>query len=215
VSREAPTKILSMLLDEQEQGGVGMLCGGKVDVLVEVVRPELQIVVCGSGPVAMSVVKAADFVEVPSTLIDPIAPREELPRSSTFINEWHEVGLSKVRITPQTAIVLVTRHKNDVPSMRAALATPAGYIGMIGSKYRVQTILNRLAKELSVPLGELDTARVHAPIGLDIGAETPQEIALSIVSEILAHFRRATAQPKALERAAVAMSRKRSAPSAT
>lgn len=195
---EAPTKILSALLDEEERGGVGMLCGGKVDVLIEVVRPELHVVVLGSGPVATSVVKLADFLDVGSSLVDPMPPRTSLPRSCSYINAWHEEGLKQVGVTPKTAIVIVTRHKNDVPSLKAALATPAGYVGMIGSKHRVQTIFNRVAKAMGVAPSEISRERVHAPVGLDIGAQTPAEIAVSIMAEVLAHFRHGTSKPMAM-----------------
>lgn len=73
-STEAPTKIVNVLLEEEELGGVGMLCGGKVDVLIELHRPELRIVVCGSGPVAMNALRLADFLDVKGVLIDPIPP---------------------------------------------------------------------------------------------------------------------------------------------
>lgn len=187
------TKIFSAVLTEAETGGVGMLCGGKVDVLIELSKPQLDLVVLGSGPVATSVIKLADFLDIGTTLIDPIPPRAELPKSSAFIKDWHEEGLKKIGATRNTAIVIVTRHKNDVPSLKAALATDAGYIGMIGSKYRVQTIFSRVAKDMAVPY-QTFSSRVHAPVGLDLGAETPPEIALSILAEILAHFRKATAQ---------------------
>lgn len=194
---EAPAKALTMLLDEEEAGGVGMLCGGKVEMLIEIVRPELQLIVLGSGPIATGLLRLADFLDISSMLIDPIPPRDGLPPLSTFLKERHEEGLQKLQVGQNAAIVIVTRHKNDVPSLKAALSTRAGYIGMIGSKHRVQTIFNRVAKELGLELGAF-ASRVHAPIGLDIGAHTPTEIALSVLAEILAHFRKGTVQSKAL-----------------
>lgn len=96
-----------------------------------------------------------------------------------------------------TGIVIVTRHKNDVPALTAALKTRAGYICMIGSRHRVQTTFSRVAKETGIGTAAL-ASRVHAPIGLDIGASTPQEIAVSVLAEVLAHFRNGTNQPMAL-----------------
>ena len=194
---EAPLKVLQMLLEEEEAGGVGMLCGGKVDVMVEIVRPELHLVVAGSGPVATSIVRLADFLDIPSTLVDPFPPRDKLPDSTKFVNEHHEAGIAKLPIGENSPIILVTRHKNDVPALRAALATKASYIGMIGSKHRVQTIFGRVAKELGADAASL-AKRVYAPVGLDVGAYTPAEIALSILAEILTHYRKSTAQSKAL-----------------
>jgi len=168
-----------------------------VDVLIEVIRPQLQVVILGSGPVAMSIVSLADFVDITSTLIDPIEPRERVPISCTFVKARHEEGLAKIRVSESTAIVLVTRHKNDIPSLTTSLKTKATYIGMIGSKHRVQTILNRVAKSLDLE-PETIGKRVHAPIGLDIGASTPSEIAISILAEILTFFRKGSGMSKAL-----------------
>ncbi len=195
--KEPPTKVLTMVLDEEESGGVGMLCGGKVDVLIEVIRPQLQLVILGSGPVAMSIIRLADFVDFTSTLIDPIEPRERVPISCTFVKARHEEGLEKLRVSNSTAIVIVTRHKNDIPSLTTSLKTKASYIGMIGSKHRVQTILNRVGKRLNIK-PETIGQRVHAPIGLDIGASTPSELAVSILAEILTFFRKGSGMSKAL-----------------
>ncbi|MCZ6724772.1 MAG: XdhC family protein [Thaumarchaeota archaeon] len=194
---ESATKVLTMLLDEEESGGVGMLCGGKVDVLIEVIRPQLQLVILGSGPVAMSIIHLADFVDITSTLVDPIEPRERVPISCTFVKARHEEGLEKLKVTDSTAIILVTRHKNDIPSLTTSLTTKAGYIGMIGSKHRVQTILNRVGKTLNIKPQAIGN-RVHAPIGLDIGASTPSELAISILAEILTFFRKGSGMSKAL-----------------
>ncbi|MFQ6011812.1 MAG: XdhC family protein, partial [Nitrososphaerales archaeon] len=195
--KEPPTKVITMVLDEEESGGVGMLCGGKVDVLIEVVRPQMHVVILGSGPVAMSVVSLADFIDIPTILIDPIEPRERVPISCTFVKARHEEGLEKQRLSESTAIVLVTRHKNDIPSLTTSLKTKAAYIGMIGSKHRVQTILNRVGKGANLDPKEVGQ-RVHAPIGLDIGASTPGEIAISIMAEILSFFRKGSSMSKAL-----------------
>jgi xanthine dehydrogenase accessory factor len=194
---ESMVAVRSMLLEEQESGGVGMLCGGTVDVLVELVRPEMRMVVIGSGPVATGIVELAHFMEMGSVLVDPIPPRVALPSSSSFIQALHEDGVGKVRIDDLTGIIIVTRHKNDVPALTAALKTRAGYIGMIGSRHRVQTIFSRVSKEAGVDIPTL-ARRVHAPVGLDIGASTPQEIAVSVMAEVLSTFRKGSSQPMAL-----------------
>jgi len=190
-----PVKVLTMVLDEQEAGGLGMVCGGKVDVLIEVVRPALNLVVLGSGPVATSIVSLADFLDIPSTIVDPIRPEGKLPASVTVVQDEHEAGLAKLPIGSNSAIVIVTRHKDDAPSLRAALSSGAGYVGLIGSRHRVQTVFEQVASDLRISKQEV-AKRTHAPVGLDIGARTPREIALSILAEILSHFRSATGRPK-------------------
>ena len=194
---ESVVEVRSMLLEEQDTGGVGMLCGGKVDVLVELIRPDLRLVVLGSGPVATSIVELAHFLEMGTVLVDPIPPSVILPGSNSYVKARHEEGLPKVHVDDQSGIVIVTRHKNDVPALTAALKTRAGYIGMIGSRHRVQTIFARVATETGMDVSSL-SSRVHAPVGLDIGASTPQEIAVSVLAEILTHFRRGTSKSMAL-----------------
>ena len=189
--------VRSMLLEEQEAGGVGMLCGGKVDVLVEISKPGIRLVVLGSGAVATSIVELAHFLEMGTTLVDPIPPATELPSSATFVKARHDEGLENVKVDELTGIVIVTRHKNDAPALTAALKTRAGYVGMIGSRHRVQTILSRVSKEVGLDEGQI-AARVHAPVGLDIGASTPQEIAVSVLAEVMACFRRGKGQPMAM-----------------
>jgi xanthine dehydrogenase accessory factor len=194
-AEKPPVKIMTMVLDEQEAGGLGMVCGGKVDVLIEVVKPELHLVVLGSGPVATSIVKLADFLDITSTIVDPIPPEVKLPASVSFLQEEHEAGVRMVPCGSNSAIVIVTRHKDDVPSLRAAFSSNAGYIGLIGSRHRVQTVFEKAASELGIS-GDEVARKTHAPVGLDIGARTPREIALSVLAEILTHFRSATGRPK-------------------
>lgn len=173
-------------LVEEEFGGIGMSCGGKVDVSLEVVEPDPQIIIAGSGHIAEVLTKLANMLGFEITIVDPIAKKDKFPEADHIYSDFAEAIIPHIDI-PQTAcIVIVTRHKDDLPTLRAALKTQAEYIGMIGSRRRVLEAYRTLLKE---GLSEEELQKVNAPVGLEIGAETPEEIAVSIMAEIIHHQR--------------------------
>lgn len=168
-------------LVEEEFGGVGMNCGGKVDVAIEIVEPEPRLIIAGSGHLSTAIAQLAHMLGFEVIVIDPLAKKEKFTEARQIISDFVETNLLNVHTSSNTYIVIVTRHKDDLPALRAALKTKAGYIGLIGSKRRVLQTFHILLKE---GFTEEQLARVNAPIGLDIGAETPAEIAVSIMAEI-------------------------------
>jgi len=121
------------------------------------------------------------------------ANKERFPDADQIICEDYETALAKFPIDENTYIVVVTRgHKHDEVSVRAVVNSPATYIGMIGSRRRAGTVL-RLIRDSGVALEALD--RVRTPIGLDIHAETPEEIAVAIVAELIMTHRGGTGLP--------------------
>lgn len=179
-------------LVEEEFGGVGMSCGGKIDVAIEIIEPQPRLIIAGSGHLSYAICKLAHMLGFEIIVIDALAEREKFPEAHRVISDFLENNLQNVSVTASTYVVIVTRHKDDLPSLRAALKSKAGYIGLIGSKRRVLQSFELLAKE---GLSEEELDKVNAPIGLDIGAETPEEIALSIMAEIIQHRRRGSSQP--------------------
>lgn len=173
-------------LVEEEFGGVGMNCGGKVDVSIEIVEPNPRLIIAGSGHLSSAISKLAQILRFEVTVIDPLAKKESFPQATAVLSDFPETKLPSLHISANTSIVIVTRHKDDLPALRAALKTKAGYIGLIGSKRRVLQAFRILLKE---GLTQQQLNRVNAPIGLDIGAETPEEIAVSIMAEIVQHRR--------------------------
>jgi xanthine dehydrogenase accessory factor len=159
-------------------------------------RPEPRLLVAGSGYVAQALARLAVPLGWRVTLLDD---RTEFVRSATLpegvetlIGEMAEHLLER-RPDPMTAIVIVTRgHRADQEVLRAALDTAAGYVGMIGSVSKVRAIFRNLLRD---GMTAETLARVHAPIGLDLRAETPDEIALSIAAELLLWRRGGTGQP--------------------
>jgi xanthine dehydrogenase accessory factor len=174
-------------LVEEEFGGVGMNCGGKIDVSIEVVEPEPRLVIIGSGHLSSSIAKLGQMLEFEIYVIDPLAKKESFPEGCHIIADFAENNLNRVPLSQSSCIVIVTRHKDDLPSLRAALKTKVGYIGLIGSRRRVAQAFKVLLDE---GVSETQLEKVNAPIGLDIGAETPNEIAVSIVAEITQHRRK-------------------------
>lgn len=177
--------LLTYHLDAESGESVGS-CGASLEIFVEPLRPEPRLLVAGSGYVAQALARLSAPLGWRMMLFDD---RSEFVRAAsvpdgveTAVGELPELLVAQ-RPDAATAIVIVTRgHRSDREALQAALGTPAGYIGMIGSAGKVRQIFRALLRE-GMPSETLE--RVHAPIGLDIGAETPDEIALSIASELL------------------------------
>jgi len=169
-------------LVEEEFGGVGMNCGGKIDVSIEIVGPDPRVIIAGSGHLSSSIAKLAHILGFEIVVVDPLAKKEKFPEASQVLSDFPETNLPNIQASSDTYIVIVTRHKDDLPTLRAALKTKAGYVGLIGSRRRVLQAFRLLLKE---GYTQQQLSRVNAPIGLDIGAETPEEIALCIMAEIV------------------------------
>ncbi len=181
-------------LVEEEFGGVGMNCGGKIDVSIEIVERNPTLIIAGSGHVSSSLAKLAQILGFEIVVVDPLAKKERFPEATQVLSDFPENNLPNLNVSSETYIVIVTRHKDDLPALRAALRTKAGYIGLIGSRRRVLQAFRLLLKE-GFTQQQLD--RVNAPIGLDIGAETPEEIAVSIMAEVVQRRRLGVSSPAA------------------
>ncbi|MCI0338662.1 MAG: XdhC family protein [Acidobacteria bacterium] len=170
-------------------------------LLFEVSRPPLELIVCGGGHVGQAVARAARFLGFNVTVIDDradFASREKFPdHAIRLIADDFIEGLRSLKITPACHLVIVTRgHRHDEICLREVIDKPARYIGMIGSRRRATTIREHLRRE---GIGADLLRRVHAPIGLDIGAQTPEEIGLAILAEIVLSRRGGTGRPKSDE----------------
>lgn len=164
---------------------------GNITLFLEPVLPEPGVLVLGGGHVGQQVAAAAKLVGYRVTVVDDrpdFANKALFPKADRVICAPFTTALQEIEINPSTFIVIVTRgHRYDYECLRAVIRAPAAYIGMIGSRRRVRGVRERLLAEGVDP--QL-MARVHAPIGLDIGAETPAEIAISILAEIIRVYRR-------------------------
>ena len=155
-------------------------------IYLEVVEHRATFLIVGAGHIGRCLARLASFLDFHVAIIDDredYASAERLPEADEVICEDFEVALDRFPIDSNTCIVMVTRgHKQDELSLRKCLGRGAGYLGMIGSKRRTAAVLEHLAAEGFDPA---EIARVRTPIGLDIGAETPEEIAVSILAEVI------------------------------
>jgi xanthine dehydrogenase accessory factor len=155
-------------------------------IYIEVVEHRPTFLVVGAGHIGRCLAKLADFLDFHVVIVDDreeFADPARVPEADEVICEDFETALERLAIGPNTAVVMVTRgHKQDELSLRKCLGRGAGYVGMIGSKRRTGAVLAHLREE-GFPAEQL--AEVRTPIGLDIGAETPEEIAVSIMAEVI------------------------------
>ncbi len=190
IGAEKP-RTLSFDLNQDPKYDSGLVCGGTLEIFIEPVLPPALLYIFGAGHVALELYKSAKnagFDVVVTDDRDAYANRERFPEAREVIAEDFDRALAGLHPGESSYIVIVTRgHRDDMRVLRWAVQTPARYIGLVGSKRKAITIFRALTAEgLKPELFE----RVHSPVGLDIGAVTPEEIAVSITAEIIAARRR-------------------------
>ena len=187
-------------LNQDPKYDTGLVCGGTLEIFIEPVLPPAELYIFGAGHVAASLYQVARIAGFDITVVDDraaYASRERFPEAQEVIAEDFEKAIERLAPSESSYIVIVTRgHRDDMRVLRWAVGTPARYIGMIGSKRKTITIFKELQKEgLAAELFD----RVHAPVGLDIGAITPEEIAVSITAELIAETAKRRARTAAHE----------------
>lgn len=164
-------------------------------LFAEIITPQPELIVVGAGHIGLALARMAKLLEFRVTVVDDreaFANPARFPETDTVVAGRIEDVLRATPIGPDTYVVLVTRgHQWDEAALRTVIDSDAGYIGMIGSRRRVREVFRHLA---SAGVPDERMARVHAPIGLAIGAETPAEIAVSIVAELVQVRRGASAE---------------------
>ena len=186
MEQERP-RTLSFNLNQDPKYDTGLVCGGTLEIFVEPILPRAQLYIFGAGHVSLSLYRVAKDAGFDVIVIDDretYANRERFPAAQEIIAEDYDQATAKLAPDTSAYIVIVTRgHRDDMRILRWAVQTKARYIGMIGSKRKTIAVFRELVKE-GLPTNLFD--RVHAPIGLDIGAVTPEEIAVSIAAELIA-----------------------------
>jgi xanthine dehydrogenase accessory factor len=180
---ERRPRLIRLDLDD-EVLGVGMPCGGFMNVYVEPVIPAPKLWVLGHGKIAETTARIASLLELHVTVDDPLATPEGFPTADVRITD--DTDYAKVECDAQTCVVITTQHKSDYEALERVLRQGPGYVGLVASPKRTALLLERLREDGFSP-DEL--RRVSAPCGLDLGSETPQEIALSILAEVVRHLR--------------------------
>ena len=191
VLREGKAKMLHFDLTGEEVEADQMLCGGEMDIFIEPIVPQPTLYIFGAGHISRSISKTAKMIGFRVVVIDDraeFANPERFPEADEILTDDFSAALSRLRINDSAYLAIVTRgHKFDEKVLEWAVKTEARYIGMIGSKKKNEVIFAHLR---SKGIHKDILKRVHAPIGLDIGAETPEEIAVSIVAELITFKRR-------------------------
>jgi len=194
VMEQEKPRTLTFNLNNNPKYDSGLVCGGTLDVFVELVMPAPRLYLFGAGHVSLHVRKVACVAGFDVSVVDDrdaYANRERFPEAREVYAEDFDQACSKLSLNENSYVVIVTRgHKDDMRMLRWAVGTRSRYVGMIGSRRKVIEIYKELERE-GIPRESLD--RVHAPIGLDIGAILPEEIAVAIVAELIAVRRQAGA----------------------
>jgi xanthine dehydrogenase accessory factor len=161
--------------------------GELMDVFIEVFPPLPRLIIVGAVHIAIPLVTFAKTLGFHTIVVDArsaFATRERFPHADELIVEWPSTAMAKLGLDEATYVVVVTHDdKLDIPALQAALASPARYIGVLGS---TTTHAKRVQALKQLGIADEQLARIHAPIGLDVGAVGPEEIALSIMSEVVA-----------------------------
>ncbi|HET6413079.1 MAG TPA: XdhC/CoxI family protein [Anaeromyxobacter sp.] len=179
-------------LNENPKYDTGLICGGSLEIFIEAVLPASVVYVFGAGHVGLNIYRVARIAGFEVTIADDrdtYANRERFPEAKDVLTGDMDSILARLSPSAASFIVIATRgHRDDMRVLRWAIGTPARYVGMLGSRRKVLTIFRTLREE---GLDASALERVYAPVGLDIGAATPEEIAVAVVAELIACRRRA------------------------
>jgi len=187
VMREEKPRRLHFNLNESPDADQGLVCGGSLEIFIEPILATPTLYLFGGGHVSLSISKVATLAGFETIIVDDrpgFANKERFPEAlETHAGPWEE-AFAALRLNEFCYAVIATRgHKADLACLRWAVTTPARFIGMVGSKRKLIEFAKVLQSE-GLSTDQLE--RVHSPVGLDIGALTPQEIAVSVVAEMIA-----------------------------
>src|SRR5437763_4942765 len=190
MAKETPRKMVFHLNNEASYDN-GLICGGTLEIFVEPILPQPVACIFGGGHISMALAKSANAAGFGIVVIDDreqFANKERFPMAQELYASYED-AFARIHPNASSYLVIVTRgHRDDMRVLAWAVRTAARYIGMIGSKRKVLSVYQALEKEGYAPE---EFARVYAPMGLDIGALSPEEIAISISAELVAVRRNA------------------------
>lgn len=168
-----------------------LMLDGETELFLELIAPPPTLIVVGGVHITVALIVMAKMLGYRTVVIDPRSfwgNQERFPEVDQLIQAWPQEAFDQINVTPSTAVVMLTHDpKLDDPAVKIALNSPAFYVGALGSK---TTNAKRRQRLLDDGLTEEQVSQIHAPIGLDIGAETPEEIALAIMAEVVEAYRK-------------------------
>jgi len=187
VMKSELARTLTFDLNQNPKYDTGLICGGTLEIFIEPILPAPLLYIFGAGHVSLALFQAASHAGFDVIVADDreaYANAERFPGARQILSSDFDQTLAELAPSDSAFIVIATRgHRDDLRILRWAVQTPARYIGMIGSRRKAITVFRQLVAEGLRP--ELFD-RVHSPVGLDIGAITPEEIAVAIVAELIA-----------------------------
>ncbi|MCD6386082.1 XdhC family protein [Candidatus Sumerlaeota bacterium] len=186
--REKKIQVKEFRFVESKPKSDEMICGGRLTIVIEPQQPAESLLICGGGHIGFALYEICRLLGFKIAIIDDraeFATRERFPEAETVLHSAFGKAFSQITVTGNTYIVICTRrHQSDQTCLEQALKTDATYIGMLGSRAKWQQIKKNLRAK---GFRQKDIQRVHCPIGLEIGAVTPEEIAISIAAELILH----------------------------
>lgn len=160
--------------------GTGMPCGGSMQIFIDPIIPAPSLWLLGHGRIAESLCAMAKEMGMRVVVNDLLAQLEQFPEADVIVND--DIEYNQLSPSANDFVVIATQHKGDHDSLRKVLTSEVGYVGLIASKKRARLIIDFLKEQA---FSDAQIARVRTPCGLQLGAQTPEEIALSVLSEIV------------------------------
>jgi xanthine dehydrogenase accessory factor len=192
---------LSFSLGQEAAYDNGLICGGQLDIFVEPVLPQPCAIIFGAGHISKSLCRVSNLAGFHTTIVDDremFANRERFPDAGDIHAVEYEAVFPRLTVHEHTYIIIVTRgHRDDMRVLKWAVGTNAKYIAMIGSKRKVISVVKELENE-GIPKATFE--RIFAPMGLEIGAISPEEIAVSVAAEMIAVRRNAGSDWRSLSK---------------
>ncbi|MDX1779105.1 MAG: XdhC/CoxI family protein, partial [Thermodesulfobacteriota bacterium] len=176
------TKVIHYKLED-----LGMACGGGMSIFLEPLIAAPDLIIFGAGHIGSALSRIGSLLGFATTVVDSrdeFANRERVPWADKIVAQDYQKALQQLSFTDTSYLVILThRHANDFEILEYCIKKPFYYLGMIGSRKKVATAFQQLREK---GISEESIKRVHAPIGISIGAETPEEIAVSIAAQLVA-----------------------------
>lgn len=179
--------ILKYELTQKDAENEGLVCGGTVEIFIEPILPDPKVIIMGAGHVGQAIAEAAHRVGFKVAVLDDreaFAHPSRFPQADEIIIDTFDRSLDRTAVTENSFILVVTRgHSHDQIALEKAIQTGARYVGLLGSRRKIQILVENLLDKGFPPQR---FTRVYAPVGIEIGSETPEEIAVSVVAELIA-----------------------------
>lgn len=188
--KENKSREITLSLGSGEGIETGLICGGSIKIFIDILNPKPRLIIIGSGNIAKPLAEIANIIGFNIVIVDDnteTATKDRFPMASKIIVNQLKKGIEELDIKDEDFIAIIHGDvEKEYEVLKKILKTKVKYLGLLGSKRKSFEIKKRLIEE---GYSKEDVEKIHSPIGLDIGAETPEEIAVSIIAELIAVLR--------------------------